>query len=540
MLKKIIMIILTALLFLGCDNEIHGQEKKSSMQTEPEGKTTDKANNKTRQQVQNLNYTDSEQIIYNPDMGFYSVITLTVTKNGIEDKKLEEIASHNPICIDGVYPDNDEEIWPASFDQLLLEFDISSFSTRNEGGVEKENGKPLHLPSDDIGEVLEAVKRAGKTAIVRFAYDPEFGGDGENRDVEPEDFELIFTHIEDISSVLKDYTKILTALQCGMIGPWGEMNFTTYSKSVDKNQFEKLVSKYDLDLTSVPDDGNKIEHGFILLVMRKFIKELEANNCNIPFLVRQPRFIYDYLKRRDNAFAFDGVNPPEVFVPTADKIELYRLGLYNDGYLGSADDSGTYTLANRSAEVTFVQEFTNHTPFGGELIGDFGIKMNNFSSFEEMFKVHLSYLNIAWNPSFFRQFNSLIYNGETAFQYLIKHMGYRYILTKSVFETSDDGGPLEIRLSFENKGFANIPYHRKKILILYFVKDGNLKLTKTLPNMVFDGNSKEINIDTGFLASGTYTVYLKVSDEDGAYPIRFANDLWEPELMANKIGQFTK
>jgi len=474
-------------------------------------------------------------------MGFYSVITLKVTPEGIADKKASEISGHNPICEDGIYPETNEGIWPAKFDQLLLEFDISSFSTRNSGGIEKDSeNNYIHLPVNDIKAVLQTVKDSGKTAIVRFAYDPDFDGDGQNRDVEPADFKAILFHIEDICHAVKDYSKVITALQCGMIGPWGEMNFTTYANNMSNEDFETLSSNFSLGLTASPDNGNNIEHGYILLVMRQFTKCLEDNNCDLPLLVRQPRFIYDYLKRRNSAFSFDCENLPAAFIPQENNKEFYRLGLYNDGYLGSSDDTGTYTLGNRAGEVAFIQEFTKHTPYGGELIGDYGISGENFSSINEMFKVHLSYLNIAWNPSFFRRFNQLSYQGETVFRYLIKHMGYRFLLTDSVFKYPENKASLTAELKIENKGFANIPYHRKKSMTVIFEKAGNVVMERTVSGLTFDGSDKALTVDTSSLTSGSYSVYLKISDSDGAYPIRLANNLWKEELKANKIGSFTK
>ena len=44
-------------------------------------------------------------------------------------------------------------------------------------------------------------------------------------------------------------------------------------------------------------------------------------------------------------------------------------------------------------------------------------------------------------------------------------------------------------------------------------------------------------LSTEKLTAGKYTVYLKVSDPDGTYPVQFANNLWNEELKANKIGE---
>ena len=442
MLKKIFTVFLCSSMLLACSASL--QKKKDSEERDEEIKKV----------YSNCEFTDSGEVVFNPDMGFYSVVKAIVTKDDITIKSdyKKRLENHNPICTDGVYPKTNDQLYTAQFDQLLIEFDISAFSTRN-GGIEVLDGEKIHLPVDEIKDVLNSVRTAGKTALIRFSYDPNFDGAGETRDVEPEDFGLILTHVEDICAAVKDYGQVITGIQCGMVGPWGEMNFTTYSKKMAKDEFEKYNYDFELELDSTPDKNDGyIENGYLVLVMRKFTKELEANNCDLPLLVRQPRFIYDYLKRRNPDFIFDGENVPALFTPDTTNKEFYRLGLYNDGYLGSAMDTGTFTI-NRAQETDFIKAFTDHTPYGGELIGNYNLKDSNCASMKEMFTNHLSVLNIGYKESVFRGLNNFKYNNESAFSYLIKHMGYRYIVKEVAFEYPENLSELDINLTFENNGF---------------------------------------------------------------------------------------
>ena len=529
MLKKFVTVLFCTSMLLSCS---------ASLQEDDDSDGSEEA---IRSVHQNLDYTDSGKVIFNPDMGFYSVVKATVTQNdiSIEEEYKKRLENHNPICEDGVYPEKNNPLWSAAFDQLLIEFDISAFSKRN-GGTESINGEKVHLPVNEIKDVLNRVKSAGKTALIRFSYDPEFNGDGENRDVEPEDFGLILTHIEDICSAVKDYSQVITGIQCGMVGPWGEMNFTTYSKHMKKDDFIKYAFDYELDLDSTPDKNDDyIENGYLVLIMRKFTKELEKNGCDVPLLVRQPRFIYDYIKRRNSNFDFNGEDVPDLFIPGSSQKEFYRLGIYNDGYLGSESDTGTFTIS-RAQETVFMKAFTNHTPYGGELIGDYKLKSSDSDSFIEMFENHLSVLNIGYKESVFRKLNKFNYEGESAFKYLIKHMGYRYVLKDVYFDFPGNVSEIDISLKIENTGFANLPYHRKKVMTVLFDKHGHGVIEKKNPNLIFDGTDKSFTLNTEILPEGSYTVYLKVSDEDGKYPIRFANDLWNDNLKANKIGTINK
>ncbi len=151
-----------------------------------------------------------------------------------------------------------------------------------------------------------------------------------------------------------------------------------------------------------------------------------------------------------------------------------------------------------------------------------------------------NFFNQNLNCELFIYLNKFNYNGESAFAYLIKHMGYRYVLKKVTFEFPGNVSDIDINLEIENKGFAKLPYHRKKVMTVLFEKDGSVVLEKKNPNLVFEGTDKSFTINTEILPEGTYTVYLKISDTDGSYPVRFANDLWNDELKANKIGVITK
>ncbi len=45
-----------------------------------------------------------------------------------------------------------------------------------------------------------------------------------------------------------------------------------------------------------------------------------------------------------------------------------RVGVYNDGYLGSSSDLGTFT--DRAAETAFIGRQAERTFYGGELVAD--------------------------------------------------------------------------------------------------------------------------------------------------------------------------
>ena len=214
--------------------------------------------------VQQLNYTESIESINNPDQGFYRPIYVKVTESGVSYNK---------------------NVVTEATQLYHLRIDISAFSK----AVNGENDKPLTQNSlDGLEELLSYIKGRDKNAVVRFAYDPSYGG-GINK--EP-DLQTILRHIEQACTVLNGYRNTITAIEAGLIGPWGEMHSSAIANAAN-----------------------------ITPVIEAFL----SNTDGVPVLVRTPKMIYDYLGIT--------VNDIENYtVPATHK--AYRLGLFNDGFLG--------------------------------------------------------------------------------------------------------------------------------------------------------------------------------------------------------------
>ncbi len=450
-----------------------------------------------------LNNTDG--IIYNPDMGFYSSIDVKVGENGISGfAHLKNAIKESPTLFDGSYsPD-------ATFPLLHLKFDISDFSGRiNSSGDKDLTDKAL----SDIDALLSRVEDSEKTAIIRFAYDPGYDGktdsDGKYADVEPFDFEMILSHIEALCPVLKNHERAITAIECGMIGPWGEMHSTTFARGKDGDEFYYIVS-----------------------VINKFLECLDG--CGIPLLVRQPSFIY----------ATVGRDYKSSYKPSSSD-DFYRLGIYNDGYLGSPTDFGTFR-EERKAEIDFLKSFTDHTPYGGELCdGENALWKSDLSSaVEEMSDVHLSFLNIGWNDGALRNLfekKKYRYEGEQAFIYIIKHMGYRYCVEKSRVVPED--GNVNVSMEIKNSGFADMPMHRKKNVLVFFVREDGTVVNEggtVVSGAIFEGTTRSLSFSVESPSeSGVYDLCFRMCDSDGKYPVRFSSPSWNAEIGANVLGKIS-
>ena len=119
--------------------------------------------------------------------------------------------------------------------------------------------KPL---TDDALEGLDALlsflKENDKNAIVRFAYDPGYNG---SADKEPA-LEVMLGHVKGVCSVLNRYVNTVTAIETGLIGPWGEMHTSAAAN---------------------PEHITPIINAFLTFA------------SEIPVLVRTPEMIYNYI-----------------------------------------------------------------------------------------------------------------------------------------------------------------------------------------------------------------------------------------------------
>lgn len=426
---------------------------------------------------QNLSYEESTEAINNPDQGFYRPVYAKVTEAGLTYNK---------------------NIVNASTQLYHLRIDISEFSAAVNGTEDK-------LLTDSalngLDELLSFLKGKEKNAVLRFAYAPGFGSDANKEPAQ----EIILKHIGQVCPVLNKYETTVTAIEAGLIGPWGEMHTSTIANA---------------------------EH------ISPIIETFLINTVNLPVLVRTPKMIYNYL-----GIALKDIDGYQI--AATDK--AYRLGIYNDGYLGSGNDLGTYT--DREKEIEFVSKQTDHLPYGGEVVIPNSPLHDIETCLPEMFKINLNYLNIEWNNQVIDKWKNSTYTaacggdenyyGLSAFEYIQNRMGYRFLVTNSAFQYNNKFEKLKVNLTFKNLGFGNLN-KTKKARLLFTDENGEVKFTKQV-NDFTGADTVSYSTDLN-LENGKYEVYLCLYGEEvegkPVYAVQFANkDMWNAELKANKIGE---
>ena len=453
-----------------------------------------------------ISYTESIRTINNPGAGY----TQTVWA----------------VCKPGETP-----VYSPTGNIVLFFIDIGAFSS----GINEEK-KDYDLDDtffESWRTTFENARNNGCMIALRLRYDA-VGADNP----EPETFEQVLRHIQQVqdSGILEEYKDILAFVESGLVGKWGEQHGGKYT-SVDYK-----VQVLDAMLDCVP--------------------------APVPVTVRTPDIFAKWagIERKDLA---DYKAEPGS--------DASRVGLYDDGYMGSDSDLGTY--ANRSIETAWLGNQAVTSYFGGEFSGnlEWAQKYDTYlpeNAITEMYNTHLSYINcniyqlykdyvfneendvseVVYQPFdenalIEKTFDHSAYYGQSVFQFIRDHIGYRFVLRKSeLSENVEQGGQLDIHLRVENTGFANaIPDVRAELLL---ERDGNFMRTgiDINPNQWRSCTVADEVISAKLpnsLPSGRWNAYLKLTMgenslyQTGLRSIQFANDdIWHAALGANYIGSF--
>ncbi len=461
---------------------------------------------------QNVDTTDAMATLANYDRGFYTPQVLHLKPSG--GKPIEKPSGR----------------------LLHLRAEISEFSSHAWLGIDSASGDTTWGKNQDLTEdalnVLQTTFdniRANKGfVVVRICYDPWYNG---RSNVTP-DHEWVLKHVKQLAPVLSKNTDVIVALEMGMHGAYGEMHSDT------NITYNRIAEATNLMLRSTPPE--------------------------LKILTRTGNYSAKVLGFDDWGvdFHIDGEKFAEIAKAKGDT--MYRVGMFNDGYLGTQYDYGTWgadckTSICREEGVAWLEKYGINTPYGGEALTTAEnyqvINTPEFLSYEG-FRTHTSYLNIQWNNNLIDSWKKSLFNVKdfdydfervdslTGFKYINDHLGYRFVLREAwITDTVGADGIFKAKVRIQNVGFGNLTWNAPvRLAVLDDLEGSDLDVCPTptyydLPDidsrdihsrtisiaggdtvMTFDGNN-EIDISTklNIRGKGRYQVYLKIGD------IQFAN-----------------
>ncbi len=477
---------------------------------------------------QNIDTTDAMATLGNYDRGFYTPQVLHLKPSG--GKPIEKPSGR----------------------LLHLRAEISEFSSHAWLGIDSASGDTIRGKDQDLTEdalnvlqqTFDNIRKNNGHVIVRICYDPWYNG---RSNVTP-DHEWVLKHVKQLAPVLSKNTDVIVALEMGMHGAYGEMHSDT------NITYDRIAEATNLMLRSTPP-----ELKILTRTGNYSAKVLGFDNWGVDFNI-------------------DGEKFAEIAKAKGDT--MYRVGMFNDGYLGTQYDYGTWgadcaTSICREEGVAWLEKYSINTPYGGEALTTAEnyevINTPEFLAYEG-FRTHTSYLNIQWNNNLidswkktpFKQkdfdYDPARVDSLSGFKYINDHLGYRFVLRESwLSDTVGSDGILRAKLRIQNVGFGNLTRKMAALLEIYIkrfnprddaygialdsysvllsdsidfrnVHSRKIEIKGADTVMTFDGNNEiiiERKID-GY--EGTMEAYLKVCGDDHCSErIHFANKVKIPD-----------
>ena len=387
---------------------------------------------------QNIDTTDAMATLENFDRGFYTPQVLHIKPSG--GKPIEK-----------------------PYGKLLhLRAEISEFSSHAWLGIDTTGGKKdttwgknQDLTEDALNVLqttFDNIRKNNGHVVVRICYDPWYNG---RSNVTP-DHEWVLKHVKQLAPVLSKNTDVIVALEMGMHGAYGEMHSDT------NITYDRVAEATNLMLRNTPPE--------------------------LKILTRTGNYSAKVLGFDDwgKDFYIGGEKFEEIAKAKGDT--MYRVGMFNDGYLGTQYDYGTWgadckTSICREEGVAWLEKYGINTPYGGEALTTAGgyqvINTPEFLAYEG-FRTHTSYLNIQWNNNLidswkkapFKQkdfdYDPVRVDSLSGFKYINDHLGYRFVLRESwISDTVSGDGILRAKLRIQNVGFGNLTRKMKTSLFVY-------------------------------------------------------------------------
>lgn len=351
-----------------------------------------------------------------------------------------------------------------------------------------------------LNRILEEIHASKRQVILRFLYD----WDGNGLETEPENIEQIERHMDQVGPVVNRYADAVFLLQSNFTGSWGEMNATNYGTQAD-----------------------------VRLLMNHLA---QVTDTSIYLAVRTPSQLRSVTQTTTPVSADTAYNGSIGS----------RLGLYNDGMLGSISDLGTYSESpdavisapedkgTREDELAFQDDICRFVPSGGEAVID--NPYNNLgNALTDLAKMHVTYLSCEHDADVLNKWKNTVYHGDDCFDgvsgydYIAAHLGYRYVVIGSDF-TYDalDKNSGVLTLTIKNTGFA--PAYRlfDGFLALENMETGLLLTSPvTLDNRTINSGSQasySFPVTLAGLPEGDYQLSFFLTDPYTGQLIQFANE----------------
>lgn len=363
---------------------------------------------------------------------------------------------------------------------VLLEINLRNYRTGTISGTALAQ----------LEEILNAWSASDAQIMLRFLYD----WDGIAKATEPESLSTILTHMDQVGGIVNRYEASVYLMQGIFIGNWGEMHGSYFT---DTQSVKTLTAHL-----------HKVIAPSIYLSVRT---------------PAQWRMV-------------TGIHRLRSLPPIA-----RRLGLFNDGILGSWSDLGTYenTPGARQKELSFQNRLCSFVPNGGEAVHN--TPYNNLPEAVSYLKtIHVCYLNADYDPAVLNKWRQSTWRKQDAFYgcdgltYIQAHLGYRFTVRRFTLKKAIFPRPqIQVSLMIENTGFGNaLKPFEGAVMFQNTAAQETIRLPLPLDfRSLKCGKVQKLSasLPAKALPHGSYDLFLSVTDPATKKQIALANTAYDPK-----------
>ncbi|RYV49822.1 DUF4832 domain-containing protein [Pengzhenrongella frigida] len=322
---------------------------------------------------------------------------------------------------------------------------------------------------------LATARAAGVKLVVRFAYSDSSSADASAA--------RVVGHIRQLAPVLNASADVVSVLQAGFVGQWGEWYYSDNFASDPAQPW--LLS-----------DADWAARGAVLNAL------LSSTDARIPVLVRYPA-----IKQR---------------LVAATSAQAARVGIHDDCFGAGTDDYGTFATAT---DRQWLADQSRTVPVGGESCEVNEPRTQWPSASADLAAYHWSFLNADYHADVLSSW------GDAGRAEAGRRLGYRLRLTSSTLPTGGVvGGNLSLQLSLTNDGYA-APFRDRPVQVVLRSATTTYKVTVPIDlRTLTPGATSTFTVQVPVPATpGDYATFLALPDPAAtlasmpAYAIQLAN-----------------
>ncbi|BCY12783.1 DUF4832 domain-containing protein [Actinoplanes sp. L3-i22] len=331
------------------------------------------------------------------------------------------------------------------------------------------SGADLALIAADFA----AARQAGVKLVLRFAYSAD-----DDRDAP---VARVVRQIGQLSPILTTNADLITAVQAGFVGRWGEWYYTTNFTTSDWSDRGQVITA---------------------------------------LLAATPALIQ--------------VRTPEIRKRLVPAASAARVGIHDDCFLAGTDDYGTFPAAT---DFAWMAAQSPSMLVGGETC-DPSARSGWASAATELAAYHWTYLNPSFNTDVLDSW------GAAGRAEASRRLGYRLRLVSATLPASvTPGGPVTVRLTITNEGYAAPAQNRPVRLVLSGPATQAVPVAADVRTWSPSRPVTLTATFTAPRKAGAYPIALSLPDPSArlastpAYAIRLANPgTWNASTGTNALG----